>query len=96
MVMINCLNGDFAETNITSLAEAVMKKNRGGANAVWASSGWNTADVQESFAKDFYKKVFTGMPLGEAARQTKMLYTDTDLLRTYIFFGDPTQSLVTP
>ncbi len=96
IVMVDCLNGDFAETNINSVGEAVMKKRFGGANAVWASSGWNTADVQELFVKDFYLKVFTGMPLGEAARQTKMLYGGTDLRRTYIFFGDPTQSLVAP
>jgi hypothetical protein len=96
MVMIDCLNGDFAESNITSVAEAVMKQKSGGANAVWASSGWNTADVQEYFARDFYQKVFSGMALGEAARQAKMLYPVTDLRRTYIFFGDPTQSLVAP
>ncbi len=96
MVMIDCLNGDFAETNISSVAEAVMKQRSGGANAVWASSGWNTAYDQEFFARDFYRKVFTGMPVGEAARQAKMLYPITDLRRTYIFFGDPTQPLVLP
>lgn len=96
MVMVDCLNGDFAETNINSVGEAVMKQRSGGANAVWASSGWNTANEQEFFAKDFYQKVFTGMPLGEAARQTKMLYPVHDLRRTYIFFGDPTQPLVLP
>ena len=96
MAMIDCLNGDFAEANMTSLAEAVIKKQNGGANAVWAASGYNGAFDQEYFTRDFYKKVFTGMPLGEAARQTKMLYTNIDLRRTYVFFGDPTQPLVTP
>ncbi|HVE57972.1 MAG TPA: C25 family cysteine peptidase [Pyrinomonadaceae bacterium] len=96
IAMIDCLNGDFAETNMNSLAEAVIKQRGGGANAVWASTGWNTAYDQEFFTRDFYQKVFTGMPLGEAARQTKMLYPITDLRRTYIFFGDPTQPLVTP
>jgi hypothetical protein len=95
MAMINCLNGDYAEANMTSLAEAVMKQRFGGASAVWAASGYNGAFDQEYFTKDFYQKAFSGMPLGEAARQTKMLYTNTDLRRTYIFFGDPTQSLVT-
>jgi hypothetical protein len=96
MAMIDCLNGDFAEANMVSLAEAVMKPRQRGASAVWASSGWNGAFDQEYFTRDFYNKAFTGMPLGEAARQTKMLYPITDLRRTYIFFGDPTQSLVTP
>lgn len=96
MVLINCLNGDYAEANMTSVAEAVIKKQSGGASAVWASSGWNGAFDQEYMTRDFYKKVFTGMPLGEAARQTKMMYPIADLRRTYVFFGDPTQSLVTP
>lgn len=96
IAMIDCLNGDYAETNITGIAEAMMKQRGGGANAVWAASGWNGAYEQEFYARDFYQKVFSGMPLGEAARQTKMLYTSVDLRRTYIFFGDPTQSLVTP
>jgi hypothetical protein len=96
MALIDCLNGDYAEANMTSLAEALIKQRNGGANSVWAASGYNGAYDQEYFTKDFYKKVFTGMPLGEAARQTKMLYTNVDLRRTYIFFGDPTQPLVTP
>jgi hypothetical protein len=96
MAMIDCLNGDYAEANINSLAEAVMKQRHGGAYAVWAASGYNGAFDQEFFARDFYQKVFTGMPLGEAARQTKMLYPILDLRRTYIFFGDPTQPLVMP
>ncbi|MBS1793408.1 MAG: hypothetical protein JSS81_06115 [Acidobacteria bacterium] len=95
MTMIDCANGDFAEAGIDSLAEAVLKQ-RYGANAVWASSGWNTAYEQELMTNDFYKKVFTGMPLGEAARQTKLMYGGNDLRRTYIFFGDPTQPLVIP
>jgi hypothetical protein len=94
MTMINCLNGDYAETTMVSLAEAAMKRRFGGASAVWAASGYNGAFDQEYYTKDFYQKVFTGMPLGEAARQTKMLYTNLDLRRTYVFFGDPTQPLV--
>jgi hypothetical protein len=94
MALINCLNGDYAETTLTSVAEAMMKRRGGGASAVWAASGYNGAFEQEYMTRDFYKKVFTGMPLGEAARQTKTLYPTTDLRRTYVFFGDPTQSLV--
>ena len=96
MTLINCLNGDYAEANMLSVAEAMMKQRFGGASAVWAASGSNGAFDQEYMTKDFYKKVFLGMPLGEAARQTKMLYTNLDLRRTYVFFGDPTQPLVTP
>ena len=94
MTLINCLNGDYAEANMLSVAEAVMKQRFGGASGVWAASGYNGAFDQEYMNRDFYKKVFQGLPLGEAARQTKMLYPITDLRRTYVFFGDPTQPLV--
>lgn len=96
MALIDCLNGDYAEANMTSMAEALMKQRYGGANSVWAATGYNAAYDQELMTKDFYKKVFTGMPLGEAARQTKMLYGNIDLRRTYVLFGDPTQPLVAP
>lgn len=91
--MIDCMNGYYAGP-ITSLAESVIRQPNGGANAVWASSGWNSAYDQEYFARDFYQKVFTGMALGEAARQTKLLYGNTDMRVSYIFFGDPSQPLI--
>lgn len=96
MVMLACLNGDFAETNVEGLGEAVMKQRFGGAFAVWAASGWNIAEDQEILAREFYRRVFTGMRLGDAARESKALFGLHDLRRTYVFFGDPTQRLVEP
>ncbi|HQU82660.1 MAG TPA: C25 family cysteine peptidase [Pyrinomonadaceae bacterium] len=95
-IMVACLNGAFAETSIDSLAETAMRAKFGGAYASWSASGSNTADVQEYMSKDFYQKVFTGMRVGEAARDTKLLYYVPDVRKTYIFMGDPTQRLVTP
>lgn len=94
-IMVACLNGAFAETSIDSLAETVMRNPNGGAFASWSASGSNTADVQEFMAKDFYQKLFSGMRIGEAARNTKALYYVPDVRKTYIFMGDPTQRLVT-
>lgn len=94
-IMVACLNGAFAETSIDSLAETVMRNPNGGAFASWSASGSNTADVQEFMAKDFYQKLFSGMRIGEAARDTKALYYVPDVRKTYIFMGDPTQRLIT-
>lgn len=94
MVMVACLNGAFGETGINSLAETVMRNPNGGAYATWSASGSNTADVQEYMAKEFYQKVFSGMRVGEAARDVKGLYYVPDVRKTYIFMGDPTQRLV--
>jgi Peptidase family C25 len=96
MTMVACLNGAFAETNLESLAEAVMKTPTGGAFAVWSASASNTADAQELLAKEYHQRVFSGMRLGDAARETKMTTYMPDIRRTYIFFGDPTQRIVRP
>lgn len=96
MAMIACLNGAFAETNLESLAEAVMKTQTGGAFAVWSASASNTADAQELLAKEYNLRVFSGMRLGDAARETKMTTYIPDIRRTYVFFGDPTQRIVAP
>jgi len=95
-IMVACLNGAFGETSIDSLAETLMRNPNGGAYASWSASGSNTADVQEYMSKDFYQKLFTGMRIGEAARDTKALYYVPDVRKTYIFMGDPTQRLVIP
>lgn len=96
MVMLACLNGDYAEAGIEGLAEALMKPTSGGALAIWAASGWNTAQAQEYMAREFYQRVFTGMRVGDAARQAKATTLFTDQKRTYVFFGDPTMRLVAP
>lgn len=96
LVSLSCLNGDYTIYGAQSLAEAMMKRSQGGAFAVWAASGWNGANEEELMGRDFYQRVFAGMTLGEAAREVKSLYPTMDMRHTFIFFGDPTQKLVTP
>jgi hypothetical protein len=96
VVALACLNGDYTVYGTQSLAETMMKKSQGGAFAVWAASGWNAAYEEELMGRDFYQRVFAGMTLGEAAREVKSLYPTMDMRRTFIFFGDPTQRLVSP
>jgi hypothetical protein len=96
MVMLACLNGDFGETNVDSLAESVVRQQHGGAFAAWAASGWNTALDQENLGKEFYRRVFQGKPLGDASRDARTLFEYHDIRRTFVLFGDPTQRLVLP
>jgi hypothetical protein len=91
MVMVACLNGSFAEIETDGLSESVMKAPNGGAFASWSASASNGAETQESLAKEFYKRVFSGMRLGDAARDSKTMFYMKDIRRTYVFFGDPTQ-----
>ena len=92
-VMLSCLSGSYAEINYEALAESNLKAANGGSFAVWAATGWNSAEAQGWMGKEFYSRVFSGMRLGDAARETKLLTNLIDQRRTYTFFGDPTQRL---
>jgi hypothetical protein len=92
-VMLACLSGSYAEVNYEALAEANLKAPNGGSFAVWAATGWNVAEDQEIMGKEFYRLAFSGMRLGDAARQAKLSTTFMDQRRTFTFFGDPTQRL---
>ncbi len=96
ILALACLNGDFTVFGTKSLAESMMKRDRGGAFAVWAASGWNGAFEEEMMGRDLYQRIFAGMPLGDAIREVKILYPTLDMRRTFILFGDPTQRLVNP
>ncbi len=94
MVMVACLNGSFTDIISEGLSEAMMRSPNGGAFAAWSASAMNGARTQEYLAKEFYGKVFSGVRLGDAARESKALFTDTDIRQTYVYFGDPTQRLI--
>ncbi|HEX5734972.1 MAG TPA: C25 family cysteine peptidase [Blastocatellia bacterium] len=90
-VMMTCLNGFFHDPYGDSLAESLMKCERGGAVAAWASSSLTTPGGQSAMNQRFYQLLFAGnLTLGEAAMRAKLAASDTDIRRTWILFGDPT------
>lgn len=92
---ITCLNGYFQDVALESLAESLLKAERGGAVAVWASSGLcevvPQADLNQAMFKILLGGEGTGQPLtlGEATLRAKSAVNDIDIRRTYILFGDP-------
>ena len=85
-----------AHTSLDSLAEALMKSERGGAIAVWASSGMTTTDKMELMAQQMFRLIFsdgTSLTLGEATSRAKAATGDMDVRRSWILFGDPTMQL---
>ena len=94
-VMMTCLNGYAQDAYGDSLSESLLKAENGGAVAVWASSGFTTADPQFEMNSQFYRLLFWGPPLrlGEAARAAKLATPDLDVRRTWILLGDPTMRL---
>ncbi|HEY9231199.1 MAG TPA: C25 family cysteine peptidase, partial [Blastocatellia bacterium] len=93
-VAMTCLNGYFQDTATDSLAESLMKAERGGAIAVWASSGITLPAGQSLMNQQLYKLLFDtnakGGTLGELTLKAKAKISDPDIRRTWILFGDPT------
>jgi hypothetical protein len=92
-----CLNGFFTsrQTNY-SLAEALQRHGNGGAVAVWAPSGMGLSGMHEQLIIELYKVFYPAQVygLGQATTTAKWNIYDLssmygDLVRTYIFFGDP-------
>jgi hypothetical protein len=94
---ITCLNGYFQDPTLDSLAESLMKSERGGAVAVWTSSGMCDAYPQAMLDQEMFRLILApdggSLMLGEAALKAKSSVADDDVRRTYILFGDPTTRL---
>jgi hypothetical protein len=97
-VIMNCLNGFFHDVYTQSLAESLMLAPNGGAVAVWASSGLTNAEPQFQMNDRLMRTLFSQpVPaLGDAVLTAKSGISDTDVRRTYIFFGDPAMRLRLP
>jgi hypothetical protein len=93
-VLMTCLNGFFHDPYGESLAESLMKCERGGAVAVWASSALTMPGEQTKINRQLYQNIFaSNQTLGEAAMRAKIATSDPDIRRTWILFGDPTSKL---
>ncbi|MFL6276342.1 MAG: C25 family cysteine peptidase [Blastocatellia bacterium] len=91
-VMMTCLNGYFHDPGMESLAESLMKVERGGAVAVWASSGMTEPGSQALMNQELYRQLFgdAGLRLGDAIIKAKAAASSTDARQTWLLFGDPT------
>jgi hypothetical protein len=95
---ITCLNGYFQDPALDGLAESLLKAERGGAVAVWASSGMCDAGSQAIMNQEMFRAIFSSgdaLTLGEAVLRAKNSIKDSDVRLTYILFGDPTSRIKT-
>jgi len=93
VVGMTCLNGYFHDVFTTSLAEDLLLAPHGGAVAVWTSSTLTFPDVQMPMAAGFFRHLFAGATLGEAAMRSKTATPDPDVRRSWILLGDPSMKL---
>jgi len=95
-VMMTCLNGYFHDAAMDSLAESLIKAEKGGAVAVWASSGMTMPTDQALLNKELYRLLFnrySSVTLGEAVMRAKSAPVSADVRRTWILLGDPAMKL---
>jgi len=95
LVSMTCLNGFFQDPYSESLAETFLKAERGGAVAVWTSSGLTLPGEQAVMNLELIRLLFNGqgLTIGEAIMRAKRAVTNSDIRRTWILFGDPTLRL---
>ncbi len=95
VVALDCLNGLFHDVFSLSLAEALLKAPNGGAVAVWASSALTQPDQQAQMGRELFRQLFGpgNLTLGQAVARAKVVATDQDVRKSWIFFGDPTMKL---
>jgi len=98
VVSMDCLSGFFQDVYTTSLAESLLLAPEGGAVAVWASSGFTTADPQATMDRALVAILAAnpGMPIGTAILKAKNGTVDPDVRRTWVLFGDPAMQLRLP
>ncbi len=99
-ITMTCLNGYIQDPVTESLAEALIKADRGGAIAVWSSSGLTSPAQQALINQQLYRLIFAGggvkgqsLTLGEATSKAKSATNDIDVRRTWLLLGDPTMRL---
>ncbi len=93
---MTCLNGFFHDPVFESLGEGLLKSERGGAIAVWASSGLTDPAQQTAMNQQAYRLLFDAagkLTLGEVTARAKAAVRDKDVRRTWILLGDPTSRL---
>jgi hypothetical protein len=95
-VMMTCLNGYFNDPAAEGLGEALVKS-KGGAIAVWASTGMTVPTSQAIVNEDLFRMVLGAggrtLTLGEATMRAKSSMADMDVRRTWVLLGDPTTRL---
>ena len=94
VVSMTCLNGYFFGTSVDSLGESLLKS-RGGAIAVWASSGMTDPNVQTEMSRDAISRLLSGskLTIGEIVALAKASVTNMDVRRTWVLLGDPATRL---
>jgi hypothetical protein len=94
-VLMNCLNGMFADPDWPSLSETLMTVPNGGAIGVWTSTAMSDPPPQTTINQALYRLLAANpsMTIGELVARAKASTTDRDVRITWMLMGDPTLRL---
>ncbi len=96
VIAMTCLTSYFQDPNVESLAEGLLKHERGGAIAVWSSSSMTEPQEQALLNAELYRLLFDAenkLTLGEMLARAKAAVKNGDIRRTWVLLGDPTMRL---
>ena len=94
-IFLTCLNGAFAEYNVDTISESIVKSPSGGV-MVWSSSGLTIADGQDVMGIEFYSKLRqapSGARVGDLIRASKLATFDNDVRGSWTLLGDPSMKV---
>jgi peptidase C25-like protein len=97
-LMMTCLNGYYVDPEGSSLSEALVLAPKGGAIAVWSSTGLTVPTDQVRADQEAVKLLLNDpkMRLGDAMVSGKRVIRDIDVRHTWVLHGDPTTRLDLP
>jgi uncharacterized repeat protein (TIGR01451 family) len=97
-LIMDCLNGFFQDVYAQPLAVSLLLAPNGGAVAVLASSGLNSAIPQTKLDKLILQNALNAArpTLGESVLKAKAHIGDPGVRRTFILFGDPAMQVKSP
>jgi hypothetical protein len=96
---MTCMVGQYALPGFTSLSEALMLKDDGGAAAVWAPTGLSWNEWAKILDGEFFRAVFVEgeKRLGQSVLKALKAYSGQGgehfMLDIYTLFGDPAMEL---
>jgi len=92
---MTCIIGQYAIPGFTSLSEALMLKNDGGAVAVWSPTGLSANNLAKILDGEFFRAIFIEgeKRLGQSVRRALKAYSEQGgeplMLDIYTLLGDP-------
>jgi CSLREA domain-containing protein len=97
-IAMTCMNGYFQDPALEAIGETLIKSEKGGAVAVWASSGMTEPDKQAIMDREALRMMFAsasgrGLRLGEITTRAKGAVNDAGFRLTWILLGDPSMRL---